>query len=164
MALLVCVLNVPGIQLGPLSATCLPGCLYSFVELSFFWMTSSFLALWPTNSSSLSLSELQCPCSQFNRASFCPLCRNPSSQRVQHWCSCSVVSDSLWPHGLYIAASLLCPWNFPGRDNSVSCHFLLQWIFPTQGLNLHLLRLLHWQTDSLTLSHPGSQGSVLCLP
>ena len=27
--------------------------------------------------------------------------------------------------------------------------FLLQEIFTTQGLNLHLLRLLHWQVDSL---------------
>ena len=32
-------------------------------------------------------------------------------------------------------------------------HLLLQGIFPTQKLNL---RLLHWQTDSLRLSHQGS--------
>ena len=30
----------------------------------------------------------------------------------------------------------------------VGCHFLLQGIFPTQGLNLYLL---HWQADSLPL-------------
>jgi len=30
---------------------------------------------------------------------------------------------------------------------------LLQWIFPTQGSNLHLLWFLHWQVDSLPLSH-----------
>ena len=29
-------------------------------------------------------------------------------------------------------------------------------IFPTQGLNLHLLCLLHWQGDSLSLYHLGS--------
>ena len=29
--------------------------------------------------------------------------------------------------------------------------FLLQGIFPTQGSNLHLLQLLHWQADSLPL-------------
>ena len=29
-------------------------------------------------------------------------------------------------------------------------------IFPTQGLNLCLLDLLHWQVDSLPLSHQGS--------
>ena len=27
------------------------------------------------------------------------------------------------------------PWNSPGRNNGVGCHFLLQGIFPTQGLN-----------------------------
>ena len=32
------------------------------------------------------------------------------------------------------------------------CHLLLQGIFPTQGLNLYLL---HWQMDSLPLSHLG---------
>ena len=51
------------------------------------------------------------------------------------------------------AARLLCPWNFPGKNTGVGCHFLLQGSFPTQGLNLHLLHLLHWQADSLPLSH-----------
>ena len=31
----------------------------------------------------------------------------------------------------------------------MGCHALLQGIFPTQGLNLCLLHLLHWQEDSL---------------
>ena len=30
------------------------------------------------------------------------------------------------------------------------CHFLFQGIFTTQGSNLHLLGLLHWQVDSTT--------------
>ena len=34
-------------------------------------------------------------------------------------------------------------------------HFLLQGIFLTQGLNPHLLHLLHWQVDSLALEPPG---------
>ena len=38
----------------------------------------------------------------------------------------------------------------------MGCHFLLQGIFPTQGLNLHLLHLQHWQADSLPLSLLGS--------
>ena len=33
--------------------------------------------------------------------------------------------------------------------------FPLQGIFPTQGLNLHLLHLLHWQADSLPRVPPG---------
>ena len=48
--------------------------------------------------------------------------------------SCSVVSNSLRPHGLY-PTRLLCPWDFPGNSTGVDCHFLLQGIFPTQGSN-----------------------------
>ena len=42
---------------------------------------------------------------------------------------------------------------FPGKNNGMGYHFLLQEILPTQGLNLHLL---HWCADSLQLSHLGS--------
>ena len=49
-----------------------------------------------------------------------------------------VVSDSLPPRGLE-PASLLCPWDSPGRNTGVGCHALLQGIFPTQGSNLWLL-------------------------
>ena len=66
--------------------------------------------------------------------------------------SCSVVSDSLWPHGLQ-PVSLLCPWSSPGKNTGVSCHFILPGVFLTQGSNPCLL---HWQTDSLPLSHQGS--------
>ena len=38
----------------------------------------------------------------------------------------------------------------------VGCHFLLQGICRTQGLNPYLLSLLHWQVDYLPLSHLGS--------
>ena len=41
----------------------------------------------------------------------------------------------------------------PGKNTGVGCYFLLQGIFPAQGLKL---RLLHWQADSLWLSHQGS--------
>ena len=40
-----------------------------------------------------------------------------------------------------------CPWDFPGKNNAVGCHFLLQGIFQTQGSNLHFLQLLHCQAD-----------------
>ena len=69
-------------------------------------------------------------------------------------CVCSVVSDSLWPHGLY-PTRFLCPWDSPGKNTRVGCHFPLQGIFPTKGLNLHLLRLLHWQAVFLPLAPPG---------
>ena len=54
-------------------------------------------------------------------------------------------------------ARLLCPWNFPGRNTEAGYHFLLEGIFPTQELILHLLCLLHWQVDSLPLCPLGSQ-------
>ena len=38
--------------------------------------------------------------------------------------SCSVVSDSLQPHGLQ-PTRLLCPWDFPGKSAGVGCHCLL---------------------------------------
>ena len=42
---------------------------------------------------------------------------------------------------------------FLGKNFGVGCHFLLQGISPTQGSNPHLLCFLHWQADSLPLSH-----------
>ena len=45
----------------------------------------------------------------------------------------SVVCDSLRPHGLQ------SPWNSPGQNTGVGCHFLLQGIFPTQRRNPGLL-------------------------
>ena len=55
------------------------------------------------------------------------------------------------PHGLY-PTRLLCPWDFPDKDSGVGCRFLLQGIFLTQGSSLILL---HWQADSLPLTHLG---------
>ena len=40
-------------------------------------------------------------------------------------------------------ARLPCSWNSPGKDTGMGSHALLQGIFPTQGLNPHLLCLLH---------------------
>ena len=43
-------------------------------------------------------------------------------------------APGLWP------ARPLCPWDSPGKNTGVGCHFLLQGIFPTQESNLcHLL-------------------------
>ena len=46
---------------------------------------------------------------------------------------------------------LFCPWNFLGKNTGVGCHSAFQGTFPTQGLNSHLLHLLHWQADYLSL-------------
>ena len=64
-------------------------------------------------------------------------------KKVSH----SVVSNSLG-HDM-----LLCPWNSPGRNTGVCCHFLFQKIFPTHGLNLCLL---HCRQILYHLSHQAS--------
>ena len=45
-----------------------------------------------------------------------------------------------------IALQVLCPWDSPGKNTGVGCHFLLQGIFPTQGSNpglLHCRQILY---------------------
>ena len=62
--------------------------------------------------------------------------------------ACSVTKSCLTlcdPHG-WQPTRLLCPWDFPSKNTGVGGHFLLQAIFPTQGLNPHPL---HWQADFL---------------
>ena len=61
--------------------------------------------------------------------------------------SCSVVSNSLRPRGLY------SPWTSPGQNTGVGILSLLQRIFPTQGSNpgLPYCRQILYQ-----LSHKGS--------
>ena len=66
------------------------------------------------------------------------ICTGEKRTRYSVWevkGSCSVMSDSLQPHG---PTALLRPWDFPGKNTGVGCHFLLQRIFPTQGSNLGL--------------------------
>ena len=64
----------------------------------------------------------------------------------------SVVSDSLWPPGLQ-PPRLLRPLDFPGKRTGIGCHFLLQAILPTQGLNPGLLQC---RQILYRLSHQGS--------
>ena len=54
----------------------------------------------------------------------------------------------VYPNGLS-PIMLICPWDFPGKNTGVGCHFLLQGIFPTKGSNNYLL---HWQAVSLSRS------------
>ena len=66
---------------------------------------------------------------------------------------CSVMSDSLWPHGLQ-PTRFLCPCDSPGKNTGVGCHSLLQRILLIQGLNLLIQGLIQGlnpalQADSL---------------
>ena len=60
--------------------------------------------------------------------------------------SCLVLSDSLWPCGLYN------PWNSPGRNTGVASLSLLLGILPTQGLSPDLLLC---RQNLYQLSHKG---------
>ena len=79
------------------------------------------------------------------------------------WCECvySVVSDSLRPHGLQ-PAKLHCPWDFPGKNTGVGCHFLLQGILLTQG-SKQVLSLLRWKVGSSPLVPPGKWKLLSCV-
>ena len=74
--------------------------------------------------------------------------------------SCSYSSQ---PCGLQ-PVRFLCPWDFPGKNTQVGCHALFQGIFPTQGLNLHLLCLLHLHAGSLPQAPPGKPIGPSILP
>ena len=51
-----------------------------------------------------------------------------------------------------VVYQLLCPWDFPGKNTGLGCHFLLQGIFPAQGSNLGLP---HCRQILYHLSHQG---------
>ena len=72
--------------------------------------------------------------------------------------SCPIMSDSLQSHELQ-PARLLCLWNSLGKSSGVGCQFLLQGVFPTQGLNLGLL---HCRQILYHLSHQGSPCCCCC--
>ena len=77
----------------------------------------------------------------------------PSESHERNWkWSRSVVSNSLQPNGLY-PTTFLRPWDFPGKNIGVGYHFLLQEIFPTQGLNPGLP---HCRQPLYHLNHQGN--------
>ena len=52
------------------------------------------------------------------------------------------------------------PWGFPGKDTGVGCHFLLQEIFPTQGLNPGLPHGRRCRQTLYHLSHLGKSSTL----
>ena len=82
-----------------------------------------------------------------------------SSPEILCWflCLAAPVCPTLQPHGLQ-PTRLLCPWDSPGKSTGVGYRLLLQRIFLIQG---SIPLLLHWQVDSLPLSHVGSPQRFL---
>ena len=64
----------------------------------------------------------------------------------------SVVPDSLQPHGLQ-STRLLCPWDFPGKDTGVGCHFPSLGDHPNSGIQPGFPAL---QADSLPTELQGN--------
>ena len=83
---------------------------------------------------------------------------------------CSVCMLSHFSHSWLFATlwtiAHQAPLSMQGKNPGVGCHAILQGIFLTlrrsQGLNLCLLCLLHWQASSLWLQPPGK--GVGCHP
>ena len=83
--------------------------------------------------------------------------------------SCSVVSDSLQPHGVALPDSSVYG-DSPGKNIGVGCHALLQGIFPTQGLNpglphcrqtLEPLSIIgYWNAKVGSQEIPGVTGNI----
>ena len=108
-------------------------------------------------------------CSGGDRAFLCSLLKSTSCQTLLPTCS------PLWtPHGPCFTlpfdscSSSLCDlmgysppgfsvqWDSPSKNTGVGCHALLQGVFPTQGSNPRVSRLLHWKAGSLALVPLGS--------
>ena len=49
----------------------------------------------------------------------------------------------------YSLPGFLRPWDFPGNNTGVGCHFLPQGTFPTQGLNPGLPHLILYRLSHL---------------
>ena len=104
------------------------------VYLSSFWLRNHF----ETNGSCFCLFNMHWAPNMFMKVKALV---TQSHLFVTPWTVCS-------PH-------LFHPWNFPGQNTGVGCHFLLKGIFLTQELNPCFLHLLNWQAGSLPLEPPG---------
>ena len=67
--------------------------------------------------------------------------------------SCVRLLATLWTE----PTRLLCPWDSPGKNTGMGCHFLFQEIVLTQGSNP---QLLYWQVSSLPLNPPGKPNQL----
>ena len=70
--------------------------------------------------------------------------------------------ETLWT----VAHQALCPWDSPGKNTGVDCHFLLQGIFLTQEWNLGLLhcRQILYQLSYREVPKADTKGQTLHNP
>ena len=60
-------------------------------------------------------------------------CNNSNNFYCVHAC---LVASNYFPAPWMVASRLLHPWDFPGKNTGVDCHFLFQAIFPTRDQTL----------------------------
>ena len=97
-----------------------------------------------------------------NKNIFLTMAERPSESST-HFClvlmtdysplSHSIMSDSLRPHGLYLAFQASLSMDFSSKNTGVSSYSLLQGNLPNSGIEPGFPAL---QVDSLHLSHQGS--------
>ena len=90
-----------------------------------------FLWPWASYASFLSLIQLIC------KTEINGVLENAKDINKLSHCVCVWVGvmscPTLWSHRLQ-PARLFCPWNFPGNNTGMGCHFVVQGIFMTQGV------------------------------
>ena len=83
-----------------------------------------------------------------------------TTNQVNHGCvSCVLSQVRLFATPWIINHQVPLSMRFSRQEFWSGLPFPTAGIFPPQGLNLRLLRLLHWQADSLPLAPPGKPQS-----
>ena len=117
---------------------------------AFLPRSECLLILWLRSLSAVILEPKKIKCVT---ASTSPFCLPWSDGTGCHGRACSVasvVSCSFDPMDCSMSDSSV-HGDSPGNNTGIGCHFLLQGILLTQGLNPCLLCFLHWQACSLPL-------------
>ena len=70
---------------------------------------------------------------------------------IWDYCCCyvtSVASDSVWPHWCQ-PTNLSCPWDSPGKNTGVGCHFLLPFDYWDYWMDLLLNEVSQRKTNTI---------------
>ena len=97
------------------------------------WLLTGIKKMWPPAACEAGPSEWWCLDTEVN-------CLVSSNTNMKWKVEVLVAQSSLTLcHPMDCSTPGCCPWNSPGKNTGMGCHFLLQRIFSTQGLNPGLL-------------------------
>ena len=83
-------------------------------------------------------------------------CKSFKNESIHSVCVCMLSHVRLFATPWTVARQAPLSVETSRLEYWVGCQFLLQGILQTQGSNLRLLNVLHWQVGSLILRHLGS--------